>query len=52
VDRSPLATFATCRPETAGDGNAATAGGGEPSTEELRQAIRRYRSFFNRLLSV
>jgi len=24
----------------------------EPSTEELRQAIRRYRSFFNRLLSV
>ena len=28
------------------------AAGTEPSTEELRQAIRRYRSFFNRLLSV
>jgi hypothetical protein len=31
-----------------GDGQ----GDGEPSTEDLRQAIRRYRSFFNRLLSV
>jgi hypothetical protein len=26
--------------------------GGEVSTEELRQALRRYRSFFDRLLSV
>jgi len=26
--------------------------GGEASTEELRQALRRYRSFFDRLLSV
>ena len=39
-------------PETAGDRNAANAAAGDPSTEELRQAIRRYRSFFNRLLSV
>jgi len=27
------------------------AGGGDPSTEELRLALRRYRSFFDRLLS-
>jgi hypothetical protein len=27
-------------------------GGGEASTEDLRQALRRYRSFFSRLLSV
>jgi hypothetical protein len=27
-------------------------GDGDPSTEDLRQAIRRYRSFFNRLLSI
>jgi len=26
--------------------------GGEVSTEDLRQALRRYRSFFDRLLSV
>jgi hypothetical protein len=26
--------------------------GGEASTEDLRQALRRYRSFFDRLLSV
>ncbi len=26
--------------------------GGDPSTEDLRQALRRYRSFFDRLLSV
>jgi len=25
--------------------------GGDPDTEELRQALQRYRSFFNRLLS-
>ncbi len=31
---------------------AAWQGGREASTEDLRQAIRRYRSFFNRLLSV
>lgn len=30
----------------------AWSGGGESSTEDLRQAIRRYRSFFNRLLSI
>lgn len=28
------------------------AGGGDPSTEDLRVALRRYRSFFDRLLSV
>jgi len=26
--------------------------GGEVSTEDLRQALRRYRSFFDRLLSI
>ncbi len=31
---------------------AAWSGGQEASTEDLRQAIRRYRSFFNRLLGV
>ncbi len=31
---------------------AAWSGGREASTEDLRQAIRRYRSFFNRLLGV
>lgn len=30
----------------------AWSGGDEASTEDLRQAIRRYRSFFNRLLSI
>lgn len=30
----------------------AWSGGREASTEDLRQAIRRYRSFFNRLLSI
>ena len=30
----------------------AWSGGSEASTEDLRQAIRRYRSFFNRLLSI
>jgi len=30
----------------------AWSGGSEASTEELRQAIRRYRSFFNRLLAI
>ncbi|HEY2916947.1 MAG TPA: hypothetical protein VGI98_07005 [Candidatus Limnocylindrales bacterium] len=30
----------------------AWSGGNEASTEDLRQAIRRYRSFFNRLLSI
>ena len=41
-------------PETAGERDRTGTGAGaeEPSTEELRQAIRRYRSFFNRLLSV
>lgn len=30
----------------------AWSGGSEASTEDLRQAIRRYRSFFNRLLAI
>ena len=30
----------------------AWSGGNEASTEDLRQAIRRYRSFFNRLLNI
>lgn len=34
------------------DLEAAWSGGREASTEDLRQAIRRYRSFFNRLLSI
>jgi hypothetical protein len=41
-------SFATERREL----EAAWQGGREASTEDLRQAIRRYRSFFNRLLSV
>ena len=41
-------SFATERKQL----EAAWSGGREASTEDLRQAIRRYRSFFNRLLSL
>jgi hypothetical protein len=40
-------SFAEQRTAWEGDG-----GAGEPSTENLRQALRRYRSFFDRLLAV
>jgi hypothetical protein len=48
VIKSLAETFASQRSEFAGDGELVE----EPTTENLRLSLRRYRSFFERLLSI